>query len=400
VRTVTLREVLNPRNDIVHPRDDPSGDGIFVGLEHIEPHTGRRIGSVPIQLKHLTGRKARFFRGDIVYGYLRPYLNKVWVADFDGYCSVDQYVFRVGDGASAHYVAAFMRSPIFLESAPIRETPGQLPRIRLDEVLDVPMRLPSPEHQATIATRVEEQLNGAARLRTAATSRRQRLAELRDVVISDLVGAGSSAWPETALSQACEFITDGTHQPPPFTASGVPFLFVRNIVGGEIRFDVEKHVSEETYIQLTKKRRPERGDILYSAVGSFGTAIVVRTDRPFTFQRHIAHLRLRGDLANPDFIAAYLNSPAGRQQSEAAALGGAQRTVTLRSLGAFRIPLPPVDVQVTVAALLRARLHGLDHAAGLIETQRLAIDLLPAALLRRAFGVAALDGLTGHALDA
>ena len=66
-----------------------------MGLEHVEPQTGRRIGSIPIDLATMTGRKARFLPGDIVYGYLRPYLNKVWIAAFEGFCWVDQYVFIV-----------------------------------------------------------------------------------------------------------------------------------------------------------------------------------------------------------------------------------------------------------------------------------------------------------------
>ncbi len=63
-----LGDVLLFRNEIVHPRDRPTGRTIFVGMEHIESHTGQRIGSVPIDLAKLTGRKARFYSGDLVYG--------------------------------------------------------------------------------------------------------------------------------------------------------------------------------------------------------------------------------------------------------------------------------------------------------------------------------------------
>src|SRR2546426_3651019 len=42
----------------------------------LESGSGRRTGSLEIDLASLTGRKPRFYTGDIVYGYLRPYLNK------------------------------------------------------------------------------------------------------------------------------------------------------------------------------------------------------------------------------------------------------------------------------------------------------------------------------------
>lgn len=126
-----LGEFLQLRNEVVHPRDNSKGRSVFVGLEHIESGTGIRIGLVDVEMSELTGRKPRFYKGDVVYGYLRPYLNKVWVADFDGLCSVDQYVYTVDPkAADARFLAWFMRSPVYLERAPITTTPGQLPRIR------------------------------------------------------------------------------------------------------------------------------------------------------------------------------------------------------------------------------------------------------------------------------
>ena len=121
--------------EVVHPRDNPHGPAVFVGLEHVETLTGKRIGSVQVEMSQLTGRKPRFYAGDIVYGYLRPYLNKLWVAEFDGLCSVDQYVYEVNQAkADTAFIAWFMRSPVYLERAPIDTTPGQLPRIRTEEV--------------------------------------------------------------------------------------------------------------------------------------------------------------------------------------------------------------------------------------------------------------------------
>jgi type I restriction enzyme S subunit len=138
--SVRLGDLLHLRKEVIHPRNNPTGHAIFVGLEHIESHSGRRIGSLELDLAELTRRKPGYRRGDIVYGYLRPYLNKVWVAEFDGLCSVDQYVYEVDESrADTDYIAWFMRSPAYLGRAPIKQTPGQLPRIRTEEVSSVPI---------------------------------------------------------------------------------------------------------------------------------------------------------------------------------------------------------------------------------------------------------------------
>lgn len=156
-----------------------------MGLEHIEPHTGRRIGELTIRLEELTGRKARFHPRDIVYGYLRPYLNKVWLADFVGYCSVDQYVFEVdGSVADPSYVAHFMRSPLYLALAPIDMTPGQLPRIRTEEVLGVEIPLPSLRDQRLIAAQLDEQLEAAFRAKVAALESVAAADSLRDALVN------------------------------------------------------------------------------------------------------------------------------------------------------------------------------------------------------------------------
>jgi type I restriction enzyme S subunit len=171
-----LGDVLETRNDIIHPHNKPTGTATFVGLEHIEPNTGRRIGSIEIDKAVMTGRKAQFFKGDIVYGYLRPYLNKVWIAEFAGLCSVDQYVYQVNrELAVTPFVAWFMRSSTYLERAPIGGSPGQLPRIRMEEVAATEINLPPPAEQQKIAARLDAELTAA---RSLVETLETRLAEI------------------------------------------------------------------------------------------------------------------------------------------------------------------------------------------------------------------------------
>lgn len=167
-RWAPLRKVLILRKDIVHPRDNPEGPSLFVGLEHIESNTGRRLGSVKVEMSELTGRKPRFFKDDIVYGYLRPYLNKVWIAEFNGLCSVDQYSYSVASQiANTSYVAWFMRSPSFIENSPVGKTPGWLPRIRTEEVACVEVPLPPLVEQQRIAAGLQDHMAAVDKARAA-----------------------------------------------------------------------------------------------------------------------------------------------------------------------------------------------------------------------------------------
>ncbi len=163
--TRPLGEVLVPHKEIIHPGDRQSGAATFVGLEHIEPHTGRRIGSASLDLAGLTGRKPTFRQGQIVYGYLRPYLNKVWIAEFDGCSSVDQFAYDVrSDLADTRFIAWFMRSPTYLRRSTVVTTTGQLPRIGTGQIAAVEVGLPSLDVQRAVADEIDRQFAVRQRL--------------------------------------------------------------------------------------------------------------------------------------------------------------------------------------------------------------------------------------------
>lgn len=136
-------------NDLVRPGEDPSPASEFVGLEHIAGHYGVRTGARPVGEE--TGRKFRFAPGDILYGYLRPYLNKVWVADRHGLCSVEQYVLRPVDGYPAELLAHILRSQVVLDQVIASTNNLQLPRLRsgLLLALRIPL-IPEQRHSEAI----------------------------------------------------------------------------------------------------------------------------------------------------------------------------------------------------------------------------------------------------------
>jgi type I restriction enzyme, S subunit len=181
-----LGAVLRLRKEVVHPRDNPSGPAVFVGLEHVQSLTGERIGSLRVEMSQLTGRKPRFYTGDLVYGYLRPYLNKLWVAEFDGLCSVDQYVYEViREKAETDFVAWFMRSPVYLERAPIDASPGQLPRIRTEEVASVEINLPPLKQQRALVAQIQDEFTETTALKQTLSARLTALHHLPGALLRE-----------------------------------------------------------------------------------------------------------------------------------------------------------------------------------------------------------------------
>ena len=147
------------------------------------------------------------------------------------------------------------------------------------------------------------------------------------------------------LKDICSLITDGTHQSPRFQGEGIPFLFVSNIADNKISYETTKFISKEDYEALIARTPIEVGDVLVSAVGSFGHPAIVKDERPFCFQRHIAYLKPIRERVNSSFLHAALLSEESQQYMDKAAKGAAQRTVTLRSFKDLAVPLPPLALQ-------------------------------------------------------
>src|SRR5690554_5716223 len=95
-----LNQVTTPRGE----KADPStlGDLPFLGMDHIEADTANLLGSQPVC--ELKSAVAVFKAGDLLYGRLRPYLNKVHLANFDGAASAEFIVFPPQPAIEQHYL--------------------------------------------------------------------------------------------------------------------------------------------------------------------------------------------------------------------------------------------------------------------------------------------------------
>ncbi len=385
--TRPLRDVISPRNDIVHPRDNPTGVETFVGLEHIQPNTGRRIGAVPIDLGQLTGRKARFLPGDIVYGYLRPYLNKVWIAEFAGFCSVDQYVFIVDEGVADHaYVASYLRSPAYLAAAPIDETPGQLPRIRIDEVLSTPIPLPPLDEQRRISARLRNQLarrdslaGHLSRMQLDIDQLERRLiteaasidADAPTASIGDLTDSPPSPSVKLDGEVSVVALTSGCLTSSGWSEAGLKVARMHPS-------DVARGTLGASEILVSRSNTEEL--VGRSAVFPGSTAPIVATDLIFRLRANRARLL-------PEYLAIQLQAMQlrGYWHDRSSGAASTMKKITGTQLNAAVIPIPALDEQHRIAARLREQLAEIDRAKAALDSQRRAVDALPAALLREVF---------------
>lgn len=205
-------------------------------------------------------------------------------------------------------------------------------------------------------------------------------------------GTLTSDWPQgwelQSLQSLCISVADGDHQPPPKTDRGIPFLVIGNVHCRAIDFNGCRHVNDEYFNSLDPVRRPRKGDILYTLVGSFGIPVIVSDDRPFCIQRHIGILRPSTNVSI-GFLARVLESRFVFDQANACATGIAQKTVPLAGLRAFQIPLPPLREQVRIASKVEELMAVCDRLETQLTTTQAESRRLLDAILHEALDSAA-----------
>jgi type I restriction enzyme S subunit len=141
-------EVASPRRDRVDSRK--SGSHTFcIELEHIEPVTGRLLGST--NTGDQSSLKAVFQPGDVLFGKLRSYLRKYWLADRLGVCSTEFWVLSANHRLiTPEFLFQLVSMNQFIEAASTAYG-THMPRADWSIVKNYEVPLPSLEEQAAIA---------------------------------------------------------------------------------------------------------------------------------------------------------------------------------------------------------------------------------------------------------
>jgi len=111
------------------------------------------------------------------------------------------------------------------------------------------------------------------------------------------------------LKDVCEVITCGVAKRPVYVEDGVPFLSSKNVKEDRFILDHYNFVSKRDYLKLTKHNKPEKGDVLYTRVGSFGQAAVVDFDFDFAIFVSLTLIKPKKEILDSRYLMHYLNNP-------------------------------------------------------------------------------------------
>ncbi|APC91317.1 MULTISPECIES: restriction endonuclease subunit S [Francisella] len=131
-----------------------SDGDIYIGLENIESNTGSYIKT---EAKESISSANIFKKNQILFPKLRPYLNKVYLATFDGLCSTEFHVLESAlDSLNNKYLYIYLQSNLVVSQTKHLMTGNTLPRLQTEDIKNILIPLPSPEIQKQIVQKYEQ----------------------------------------------------------------------------------------------------------------------------------------------------------------------------------------------------------------------------------------------------
>ena len=149
-------------------------------------------------------------------------------------------------------------------------------------------------------------------------------------------------------------ITDGTHKTPTYVADGVPFITAKDIIANRIVFDCCSHISQAEHLVLSKRVRPERGDVLLTKVGTVGNAALVEDSIEFSIFVQVALIKPKQDLLYPRFLLYSLQSERGQSDLRNKSALSTMRFIGTQKIALLRIALPSFQEQLEISRALEA----------------------------------------------
>jgi len=217
--------------------------------------------------------------------------------------------------------------------------------IRAPDLKAIPIPLPPLEEQRRIAA-ILDKADAVRRKRQEAIALTEELLRSAFLEMFGDPGKNPHQWTTACIGDIAEIVTDGTHQTPTRSESGVMLLSARNIKNGyiDISEDVD-FVPQVEYERLRKSYDPKRQDVLISCSGSVGRVTVVRDFGPFSMVRSVAVVRPKLKFINSEFLESLLHSAYLRASMVKGSKQSSQANLFQGAIKELPTILPPLCLQ-------------------------------------------------------
>jgi type I restriction enzyme S subunit len=335
----------------IDPQTSQTNSHFYVGLEHIESRTGRLLRDAEdvTEGSDILSIKTAFKAGDILYGKLRPNLNKVHLAAQDGICSTDIWVLRTSESLLPDFALRYLRSPAIYVRAAQLAAGANLPRLSADAFDRLPIRFPTlPEQQ-----RIVDVLQQAELVTNLASEAGRLLESLAKQRFEEMFGhpAENSKEFETDTFESFGTLDRGVSKHRPRDASHLfngPFPFIQTGDVSNAGDWLTTYKSSYSEAGLAQSRLWPKGTLCITIAANIAKAAILDFDACFPDS-------VVGFTPNEGVHSEYVLYCLRFYQEyfEHRAPKSAQMNINLETLRTLRMPKPPAPLQEEFSRFVR-----------------------------------------------
>ena len=191
-------------------------------------------------------------------------------------------------------------------------------------------------------------------------------------------------WVWVKLGDLAWSVKDGPHFSPTYSETGVPFISGGNVRPEGVDFTKAKSISPELHKELSKRCKPERGDLLYTKGGTTGIARVNTYDIDFNVWVHVAVLKLTGAVL-PFYVQHALNSSFCYSQAQKYTHGVGNQDLGLTRMVNIVLAVCSLSEQQEVIQVVDDKMSVIDQLDQTLAAALQQADALRQSILRKAF---------------
>lgn len=384
-RMLRLGEICREDRQIVEPHSAEARRRPYVGLEDIESESGRLLRD-PTAVTSANGVSTSFAFDSrhVLYGKLRPYLNKVASLSFEGRCSTE-LIPLLPLGVDRDFLHCLLRRKETVAAAMKEKTGSRMPRADMDDLLRLLVPLPPIEEQRRIAAVLRDRMQSVERARCAADVQLRAVRRLPIAELQALLDA-LAQFPTRPLPELADFLparsiaTDGDAEVTTITTACLSELFFDAAGLKRARMhshDVADCIVRPGEVLIARSNTPE-------LVGR--ATLFTGTPSPVVASDLTIRLWARTGI-NPAYLARFFSCRfvTGYWKERAGGASGSMKKITRGHLRTELVPVPPEAEQGRFADQVASRLRSAQRLLSSLTEQDDAINRLPAALLRAAF---------------
>jgi type I restriction enzyme S subunit len=362
----------------------------YVGLEHIESNTGRFVGSHSSQ--PAKSSTFRFSSSHVLYGRLRPYLNKAFAPDFEGHCSTEIFPIKPAPEVSRDYLLYWLLADETMDRINSTCTGARMPRADMNEVLDFDFPLPPLPEQKRIVGVLDEAFAGLAVAKANAEKNLQNARTLFESHLQSVFTKGGEGWVENNLRELATKIGSGATPrggEESYKSEGISLIRSMNVHDYGFKYRKLAFINDDQADELSNVEVQSRDVLLNITGASVARCCIVPDDvLPARVNQHVSIIRPIADKLDSNFLHYLLISKLYKDQLlQTGAEGGSTRqAITKAQIQDFTIKYPAtLKDQKSIAAKLDSLITETQRLARVYEQKQAALEALKQSLLHQAF---------------